>query len=617
MKILITVVFFLYLLECVFADDCTLANGVVIGEPVIGQLCAECNYRGIVSGEGKCRCNDSTMDPNDECATFHIATQTITMNRHTGIAECECYTDSISGFWGLSAVEDDFVYGKTRFPATCNRCATDYYGPIPSAVTASLVSLESTACTAIGGSDPNAPKIGIRSSALVSKWVVCAGHGRYISGRCLCDVGWGLREIPGGAYDGDSLYICDVCEGPWGPLTPMQQYNIEQSGSQPYCSVPYTPDPFYDGLLQECSGHGQWFDGACQCDSSNDLGYWRLATWEILLEGLEFDGSSYVQVQKLFSVETCIECQQDFVLIDGCSSNRTRSPTNYPTRAPTLFPTRDPTRNPTVNPTRNPTFNPTRNPTRNPTTNPTRSPSINPTRNPSVNPTRNPTVNPTRNPTINPTRYPSINPTRNPSRNPTVNPSRNPSISPSLNPSRNPTINPTRNPTINPTRNPSVNPTVNPTLNPSINPTRNPTRNPSRSPTTNPTRNPSRNPTRNPTLNPSRNPTRNPTQNPSRDPTKNPTGNPTRNPTLSPTGNPTRNPTKNPTRNPTRNPSRNPTKNPTRDPTRNPTTKPTEAPTRNPTKNPTKEPTANPTTNPTETCSDTCENSGCECVGCM
>lgn len=451
----------------------------------------------------------------------------------------------------------------------------------------------------------------------IISWSQCSNHGVWNSSLhgCECNEGWQLRAVEGfETHLQSTIYLCDICGGPYGPPVPRQQeylpLEVFQSSGLGYCTAPWTPDPLDRGILKECSGHGVFnpLSGQCLCDFSEEQGFWSLSLYNLTEQRtILVEDDTYEMVFWNYSVLTCLSCATDSQLIgpnrvfkpeEGCLINGTLSPTN-PTSSPTINPTRlptsGPTRNPTINPTKNPTIKPTEGPTKNPTKNPTRNPTKNPTRNPTKNPTRNPTDLPTKNPTKGPT----SNPTKEPTTGPTINPTRGPTHTPTKNPSKNPTHLPTRNPTTLPTRNPTRKPTHNPTINPTNNPTKNPTTKPTAVPTKNPTTNPTKNPTRKPTGGPTKNPTKLPTKNPTVKPSSNPTSNPTKNPTTQPTKNPTTNPTKNPTVKPSSNPTSNPTRLPTKKPTSNPSTNPTRLPTSNPTKKPTSNPTTNPTTNPT------------------
>lgn len=505
------------------AQQCTLVTGEILASATSGILCEECSFRGYPDTATSCECISSNMDPFDACSVAGIEREDIDFNISVAFASCTCFNNSDSGYWRLNSDDSvttyinssaEFVYGNDN-PPTCNECFNSYYGPPPGLMTPSAIAFNISACTSVGGVDPNleftaAPtseesrrRLIIETVEKLSEyeeareprdgnWKVCAGHGDWIErSHCECDVGWGLRRVVGVAADGGDLYICDKCAGPWGPPTRAQAKGIEEVSQGPYCVFPWTPDPIDEGILKECSGHGLYLDGMCECYANEEQGFWQLEVYGIVEEVYEWEAGVYERVNTYYEVLTCINCQDGFNYDTGCRTNTTDAPTFYPTKDPTV----DPTMNPTVNPTLNPTINPTENPT------------INPTRPPTFNPTTGPTRNPSRNPSMNPTRHPSLNPTVIPTQNPTLNPTKNPSINPTLNPTLTPTVNPTLIPTLNPTENPTENPTTNPTTNPTKNPTQNPTTNPTENPTTNPTKNPTENPTVNPTQNPTQNPT--------------------------------------------------------------------------------------------------------------
>ena len=686
LSILLLVIYSVYITptkgDCL-EGQCTLVTGECVSGAGPGRLCAECDYKGYYV-LGECFCTNRLADVNNQCNLPSAVNRTRTLTRVVYEGVCTPFTTWTEGFWantpagtlgwiGPTAV-NDYIYG-TKLPPTSAVCYNTFYVPQPETISASAFLANVTACSQLGGPDPDQmyrPEYEYMSGRPLrvldtqnTPSVTCAGHGTWdqdLHG-CVCSTGWTLA-LAGLGYADTPVYLCQECLGPLGPPVPVQNSFLDtgqESLQFSFCSVPWTPDPL-DGQLKACSGHGDYLTNGCQCDSDPVNGYWRLAPYSLDQRTLYLSGpEQYTEIIETYTVDTCLGCQTGFSVNEGCTVNRTESPTSFPTDHPTENPTGNPTKNPTKNPTLNPTRDPTKNPIKKPTVNPSRNPTVNPTRNPSRNPSRNPTHNPTLIPTVNPTTNPTVNPTRNPSRNPTKiptkNPTKNPTLGPTVNPSRGPTLNPSRNPTVNPTVNPSRNPTVNPTVSPTVNPTVNPTTNPTKHPTRNPTRdptvnpshnptvnpthlptvnptvNPTRNPTQNPikaptlhpTLNPSVNPTRNPTVKPTTDPTLNPTINPTvkpttdptKNPSFNPTKNPSRNPTTNPTKNPTRNPTKDPTKNPTRNPTKKPTKDPTKNPTKNPTKKPTKDPTRNPTKNPTIAMCPNCEvTAACECLNC-
>ena len=107
----------------------------------------------------------------------------------------------------------------------------------------------------------------------------------------------------------ETVYFCDQC----GPLY----------GPPEECFVIYTPDPL-DGVLKECSGHGQYQTSGCQCFINATAGFWALAP---------VDGPGGVVVQ------SCVECLPPYtppLCLNGTSSP-TLSPTGSPSISPTVF----------------------------------------------------------------------------------------------------------------------------------------------------------------------------------------------------------------------------------------------------------------------------------------
>jgi len=66
--------------------------------------------------------------------------------------------------------------------------------------------------------------------------------------------------------DNTTVDSCTVCALYYGPPVPQGPGSAYGSGPVPggACSVVWAPDPV-DNIPKECSGHGNFVNGACQC----------------------------------------------------------------------------------------------------------------------------------------------------------------------------------------------------------------------------------------------------------------------------------------------------------------------------------------------------------------
>jgi hypothetical protein len=334
---------------------CTLFSGLQTDLQGAQVLCEECGFSGYLNDGGECVCLTPAMDPGAQCLALGIRNETLLKVWQYYEAPCECHTSFQDGFFRLTEPErTKIINGSIEYqwgdgpPPTCSLCFNPYYGPAPALQTYSSRQNDiPIACGMFGGQDPvllletPAPTPSgdtgvVRRLDEQFQWSLCAGHGKWnpeFHG-CECEEGWGLEEVSGAGFNGSFLAICQICQGPWGPLVPSQQNSLQNNSillEEPYCGVIWTPDPL-DGVLKECSGHGSYFDGGCVCDFSNDLGFWILQQFQqnqstLLLVGVE----QYQRVNITYTVETCQQC---YVTGDTPPCLQTLSPTDQPTLSP-------------------------------------------------------------------------------------------------------------------------------------------------------------------------------------------------------------------------------------------------------------------------------------------
>lgn len=340
-------IIFIFLFIILPINACTLYSGLQTTLEGPQVLCQECGFSGYLS-QGVCKCLLPSMDPNNECFAPGILNETEARVWSYYKSSCECDHSFELGFYRLTESEEKLINGTMEYqwgsgrPPTCYLCFNEFYGPAPSLQTYSAKPLNFSACSKYGGPDPvyietQAPTFspaGGERRQLDEKfiWSLCAGHGGWndtLHG-CECSKGWGLSVI-GSGYNDTIIPVCQICSGPWGPLPPSQQSSLPQvNDTVPFCSVIFTPDPV-DGILKQCSGHGDYYNGACICDQSEELGWWVLAPYKmnqttLLLVGVETYETRVIE----YEVMTCQEC-----LVGDIPCLSSSSPSLQPTLSPT------------------------------------------------------------------------------------------------------------------------------------------------------------------------------------------------------------------------------------------------------------------------------------------
>lgn len=330
---------------------CTLFSGLQTTLEAPQVLCEECGFSGYLK-DGVCKCLLPSMDPNEKCFSPGGKNETVVREWEYYKSSCECHHSFEEGFWRLSPSKEKIINSTLTYqwgdgvPPTCLECFNPFYGPAPSLQTYSGTALRVPACGQYGGPNPvyietGAPTIapsqlrglGRRLDENVP-WSVCSGNGKWnntLNG-CQCSVGWSL-EIAGTGYNNTIIPLCQICEGGWGPLV-VPSVPQDDTGL-PFCSVIWTPDPL-DGVLRECGGNGEFFEGGCICTQSVEGGFWKLGSYKVNQTTLLLVGKEeYKEFVIEYEVLTCQECSTPG---DHPPCTGTYSPSGSPTSSPTYYP---------------------------------------------------------------------------------------------------------------------------------------------------------------------------------------------------------------------------------------------------------------------------------------
>lgn len=270
-----------------------------------GELCDECFGRGYLTSPTTCECYERQFDPKAACQSlFDITAVPLILNNTLDRITCDAHHNPVMGFYKDNPVGK---YGDPH-PAVPQQCWSEIYGPPPTQLFESQVPLQ--ACNTYCSYDPDT----FFGPEQDGSCKTCAYHGFWnsTSYSCQCFPGWALTYI-GQDYYNRSAYVCQDCDGYWGPPP-------GDAAGPPFCSVPWLPDQ--NGVLRECSGHGTYTDaGQCSCYSNSTAGFWALAP--------------------LMGFQTCAVCQVGYALPDCKLGNgETYAPTRFPTsHSPSESPT--------------------------------------------------------------------------------------------------------------------------------------------------------------------------------------------------------------------------------------------------------------------------------------
>ena len=144
-------------------DECTLITGQCVFRATIGNLCAECGYKGYYRN-GECFCNNRLANGNNNCSLPSATNRTRNIERTVFEGTCSPFDSWQLGFWKNTEPGttgwinnnelDVYVYG-TEFPPTSSLCYNEFYLPRPEKVSSSALIYNFTACTQYGGPDPD------------------------------------------------------------------------------------------------------------------------------------------------------------------------------------------------------------------------------------------------------------------------------------------------------------------------------------------------------------------------------------------------------------------------------------------------------------------------------
>jgi hypothetical protein len=239
-----------------------------------GVAAKECSYRGhLIRDEQfnfRCVCYSNRLDPKNQCQKTPLdQTEPFVVQVMSGVIEEKITCDSFnSNYYGCFKPVDssNHQYGEPNPPVPI-QCCHENLGPPPNQLTEEILLLpnntliEYEECNRPGGYNVNYNA----STNETREWEVCNGQGLYNSTtrQCECYRGWQLTFV--GGYDDVQLFSCIDCQPLFGP----SPYDDEEG---PFCSMIWTPDPL-DGELKECSGHGKYLNGVCDCTVG---GFWEL-----------------------------------------------------------------------------------------------------------------------------------------------------------------------------------------------------------------------------------------------------------------------------------------------------------------------------------------------------
>ena len=257
-------------------------------DSVYGTLCAECSYSGYLN-DGLCECYDSILIPRLNCTSpLRPLAEYVEVTTSIYKVTCEAFRDPALGCF--------------RYVEGIAECCSEVMGPPPGQLVESGLTPWQE-CNTYGtvGED--------------GYFHTCSGHGVWVNDVCVCDPEWNGVMIGNNPYDlNEEVYSCNECFGFWG---------------EPNCTKWFIPDEY--GVRRECSGHGEFVDGVCVCDASEDAGFWSSETLTTAFWRVLGSGESGYENQ---TVETCSKCQSGYTGL-RCDEirNDTQSPSSNPTQS--------------------------------------------------------------------------------------------------------------------------------------------------------------------------------------------------------------------------------------------------------------------------------------------
>ncbi|MHA1679490.1 MAG: hypothetical protein ACTSUE_00685 [Promethearchaeota archaeon] len=259
-------------------------------------------------------------------------------------AICNPHQNKDLGWFKITGDLETHVYG-TEDPPIPNACMLDVLGPKPGQALETLRSPLET-CNTYCGPDPNQ----VFGPEKDSSCVTCAKHGDWnrTAYHCECHDRWTLRDSGEVGVYGEAVYLCDKCQGFWGPNVPGDEERYTENDN-PYCRKIWTPDP-ETGIERECSGHGEYvFSEQCSCFGNSTHGWWELDEITHTFTELEWDDSNNIVEREINrTVSTCYKCQWPY-FPDPLLSQKFPMPVRACSRK--RFDTLTPTASPIVNDT--------------------------------------------------------------------------------------------------------------------------------------------------------------------------------------------------------------------------------------------------------------------------
>ena len=291
-----------------------------------GARCEECQYKGYIVWDDRfgyiCDCYLVDYDPYNHCSSILYPKIIPTLNISATLTSAYCDAFQ-SRELGCFAKVLPSLYGSPNMLIP-NKCCSEIYGPPPGQLVESGVSGWQE-CNTFGTFDPNEP-------FLIAAFRTCSGHGRWnpITYACECDYNWNGVQIGQDFITQQDVYSCRTCFGFFGPQPPLDE--APEETQLQFCSRYETPDEF--GNLAECGGHGQYQDGICVCDYSQDLGFWKSVDITQTFERILGNGSLIIQV---VTIGACSACSDNASPLNGCTSTNL-APVYVATLQPSVSP---------------------------------------------------------------------------------------------------------------------------------------------------------------------------------------------------------------------------------------------------------------------------------------
>jgi len=302
-----------------------------------GVLCGECYYHGYVNtNNSQCICYDSSLNPNRYCQPLlpHqlFSKDILLIKEESTLITCKSFQSQQLGCFERLDNDSNGGYGNSN-PFTPKKCCSPIYGPPPGQLIEDGKNGIWEECNIYVTNDPD-------DSIDISYPVKCSGHGDWSTTlyQCICYDNWNAIYIGNSYYPPyEPVYSCRDCYAFWGPLPPLLSSPPLEDVEQLHCSVPYFPDPLSPlGESAECSNHGTFIQGQCQCDRSMETGYWDLLDFTGSYQKVLGNGTTLVLQE---TIATCAKCLRGYKGNDctEIDTSITLTPSLPPTNQPTYL----------------------------------------------------------------------------------------------------------------------------------------------------------------------------------------------------------------------------------------------------------------------------------------